>query len=829
MIDYLKNHWQAIVVAVVLFFVLSSAYLLPTYQGKVIAQHDIKVWQAASKEAKDFKEETGENTFWTNSMFGGMPTYLINNLSDGNGLSFFSKLLTINNFRPVSFIFLYLLGFFIALLAFRVNPWLSIVGAIAFAFSSYFLIIIQAGHITKAIAIGYMAPIIAGVYMAYNKKELWGSILMGLFLSLQILANHLQITYYTFLIVLVFIIIQIVEAIKNQSFRAFFKSSSYLLVAALMAIGSNFLSLSAVYDYGKDSIRGPSELSSEAHNRTSGLDKDYATDWSYGVFESFNLMIPNLMGGASQSDLGTKSETYEALKDLGQPNAKQIVKQMPTYWGDQPFTSGPTYIGALIVFLFILGSIVVKGSLKWWLLTATILSLMLAWGKNMMWFTDLFLEYFPGYNKFRAVSMTLVMAELTIPLLGILGLQRIISGDYDTSKIKKQVLVAGASALGLVVLLILYLKSSDTAFISPSDTQMFGQNDMLLEAIKNDRASLFQSDALRSIFFIALGFASVWLFIQKKIKTTLLIVIIGLGITVDLWTVDKRYLNDDHFERPAKEGQLYQATVADESILKDQDPDYRVLNLTVSTFNDASTSYFHKSIGGYHGAKMRRYQELITYHIAPEIQQFSQILQSQPTNVQVMQALNRLDVLNMLNAKYIIYSPQAPAIPNQFALGHAWFVEEYKTVANADEEIQALDQFDPKTTAIVDQRYQDQLFKFEKDSTANIELLSYAPNALSYRTSTKLDQLAVFSEIYYDKGWMAYIDGEHVSHFRANYVLRAMKIPAGEHTIEFKFEPPLYSRGVVIGMISSILLLLLLIGGFVYDAMKKKKEAQTEQ
>jgi len=824
MLNFVKLNWKPIVFAISLFFSISAIYFTPTFQSKVLQQHDILVWKSSAKEASDFKKETGESTLWTNSMFGGMPTYLINNLYDGNKLYSLHKLLNFNNqLRPVSFLFIYLLGFFIARLAFGVNPWLSIVGAFAFAFSSYFFIIIQAGHITKAIAIGYMAPIIAGVYLAFNKKELWGTILMAFFLSFQLLVNHLQITYYTFLIILVFGVFQIVNSIKEKQIRAFLKSMSYLLVGAILAIGTNFLSLSTVYDYGKDSIRGPSELTNEMHNKTSGLDKDYATDWSYGIFESLNVMIPNLMGGASQSDLGTKSETYKALKTMGQPNAKQIVKQMPTYWGTQPFTSGPTYIGALVIFLFVLGLFVVKGQLKWWLLTATILSFMLAWGKNMMWFTDLFLDYFPGYNKFRAVSMTLVMAELTIPLLGVLGLQKIISGDYDTSKIKKQLLYALAITGGGIIFIIMALSVSSTAFVGANDAGIFGQNQILLDAIIADRASLFRADALRSLFFIVIGALALWLFITKKIKQPILLLVLALAIIVDLWTVDKRYLNNDSFVRESQTKNQFQPTVADKSILEDKSESYRVLNMAVSTFNDATTSYYHKSIGGYHGAKMRRYQELITHYLAPEIQLFGAALQNSATQASVQQALSKMQVINMLNGKYIIYNPQSPAIPNPFANGNAWFVNNYKVVANADEEIAALSGIDTKQTAIIDQRFKDKIKDFSKDETAQISLVSYAPNYLVYESNTKSNQMAVFSEIYYNKGWLAYVDGKEVPYFRANYVLRAMNVPAGKHKIEFKFEPAIYSTGIVVGLVSSILLLLLFASGFVYDKMKGKK------
>ncbi len=827
MSPFFKTFGLPVLAAIVLYLAVSIAYFSPVMQGQVLQQHDTMVWKASAKESADYLEKHGEKTFWTNSMFSGMPTYLINNSSDGNFLIPIHRNLQLQDaLRPVPFLFMYLLGFFLALLAFGVRPWLSLVGAFAFAFSSYFFIIIQAGHITKAIAIGYMAPIIAGVYLAYHKKPLWGAILTAVFLALQIIANHLQITYYTFLIILVYMFFEMYHTIIQKTWKNFFLASAFLLVGALLAIGSNASGLMLVYEYGNESIRGKSELSSDAENRTTGLDKDYATDWSYGKFESLNLLIPNLMGGASQSDLGEKSNMYEELKQMGQPNPKKIVKQMPTYWGTQPFTSGPTYIGALVIFLFVLGLFVVDGRLKWWLLSATILSLFLAWGKNMMWFTDLFLNYFPGYNKFRAVSMTLVMAELTVPLLAVLAVDKLITGQIDTAKLKKQIMYALGLTGGVVVLLLIGMSSNGSAFVNDSDAQIFGQNQNLIEAIQADRADLFQADALRSLFFILVGAALVWLFTLQKINKTVLISLMGIALLIDLWPVSKRYLNDENFVNKSANTTYFTPTLADESIMSDPSPDYRVLNIAVNTFNDATTSYYHKSIGGYHGAKMRRYQELIDHYLSKEISSFVGVLQNKPAQQDVEQALRSMKVHNMLNTKYIIYNPQAPALPNAFTNGNAWFVNELKVVNNADEEIAQLGQIDPKTTAIVDIRFNEKPIQTAVDSNATIELTAYEPNLLKYKSSSSHEQYAIFSEIYYDKGWMAYIDGKEAPHFRADYILRGMKIPAGVHEIEFKFDPPTYHTGKLIAQSSSSLLLVLLLLGMVYEWMQsRKKEA----
>jgi len=820
--------------AIILFLILSLAYFPDAMQGKKLNQHDKKTWKGGAQEIIQHQKETGEWSLWTNSLFGGMPTYLVSNHAPNNWTKYIYKILDLGHkYRPISFIFMALLGFFIALLLFEVKPWLALIGALTFAFSTYFLIIIEAGHITKVIAMAFMPPIIAGIYHAYNKKIFVGSIVMMIFLALQLLVNHLQITYYTLLIIVVYAIFEAVKAFREKKHIAFIKTSAILVIAALIAVSTNFSQIITTYDYGKDSIRGESELTNDKTNKTSGLDKDYATAWSYGKVETFNLLIPNLVGGGSYSELSKDSEMYKEFKKLGVGNLGKTMKNIPTYWGPQPFTSGPVYLGAIVMFLFILGLFLVKGHLKWWLLTSTILSITLAWGNNFMFLTDLFLDYFPLYNKFRTVSMILVIAEFTIPLLGILALKEIIEKSVSKKEIYTALKWAGGIVVGTILLLL--INPSILSFSGENDiarfSQMFGlqqdaQSQQILSgltaALEQDRASLFRADAFRSLGFILVSALLLWLFIEEKLKEIGFISILGILILVDLWSVDKRFLNSDDFVSARFEKEPFTKSKSDKFILKDTDPNFRVLNLAVSTFNDASTSYFHKSIGGYSGAKMRRYQDLIDHGISREINMLIYAVNNATSEMDVKSALMKLSIINMLNTKYFIVNPSSMPMLNNFNLGNAWFVNEIKEVKNADAEIKAVTGFNPERTAIIDKRFKEQFFNFKKDENATIVLTSYAPSKLSYKAKADTEQLAVFSEIYYEKGWNAYIDGKLVPHMRANYVLRAMKIPAGEHNVEFKFEPSIWKVGNTISLIGSILFYLIILGS-VFILVKKLK------
>jgi hypothetical protein len=782
--------------AIIIFLIVTLAYLSPIMEGKSLRQSDTMSWTGAAKEILDFRTaNNGEEPLWTNSMFGGMPAYMISLLTPSNNIiAFFGNAMILFSLpSPANMIFLYFIGFFILLLVLRVNPWLSIIGALAFGFSTYFFIILEAGHNTKALAIGYMAPVFAGIILAMRGKYLWGAVLTALFLALEIKMNHIQMTYYLMILVLIYMLFELYQKIKDKQILGFIKASTALLFSVIIAVSINVTNLWTSYEYSKETIRGKSELTSNSDVKTKGLDMDYATQWSYGVDETFTLLIPDFKGGSSSGKLGESSEAYSVLKQNVVPNIKQITSQMPLYWGSQPFTSGPVYAGAIFVFLFILGLFIVKGPMKWTLLTATILSIALSWGKNFMPLTQFFFDYFPMYSKFRAVASILVIAELTIPLLGILALNNIFSKKVDKSEVLKWGKISLYITGGLCLIFALG-GSSFFTFRSAADAQL-PYPEWLMDAIVADRKSNFSMDAWRSLGFILATAALIWAFVENKLKSGYAITALMLLVLIDMIPVNKRYFDNSNFTSKRNVEVPFQATAEDLMILEDKDPNYRVYNITINPFNDASTSYFHKSIGGYHGAKLRRYQDLIEYHISK----------------------NNMKVLNMLNTKYFIVpdANKAPQVQrNIAALGNAWFVENYKLVENPDSEITALSNFEPATTAIVDKKFTDYLknYKIGKDSLSSIKLTNYKANHLTYQANTKKDELTVFSEIYYDKGWKAFLDGKEIPYIRVNYVLRALIVPQGEHKIEFRFEPESYYTGEKIGYASSIILLLMLLG-----------------
>ncbi|MGQ9847962.1 MAG: YfhO family protein, partial [Bacteroidales bacterium] len=778
---------------IIAFLIIAFAYFSPVLQGKKLQQSDVINYYGMSKEATDYYEKTGEIALWTNSMFGGMPTYLIINVAQKNIWKYLHQVFSLNGFKPVGMLFLYLLGFYLALLLLGFKPLLSFAGALAYAFSSYFLIILEPGHITKALAIGYLPVIIAAIYVAYKSKPLIGSVIFGIFLTMQLMVNHLQITYYTFLIVLVFMLFEIISVIRSKTYKTFIKASLMLGIAALLAVGSNITNLWLTYEYGKYSTRGPSELTGDKHNKTTGLDKDYATAWSYGIDETLTLLIPNAKGGASYTKMDESSNTYQYFKNqYGTAQADQICKQIPTYWGTQPFTSGPVYVGAVVFFLFLLGMFYLKSWIKWWMLVATIFSIMLAWGKNFMLLSDFFFDHFPGYDKFRTVSMILVIAEFTIPFLALNTLYELLYKPIDKNRLLKS-LKWSVGILGGICLILVLMPGMFFDFNAPLDTDL-AKAGYPVSNIISDRESMFRSDSFRSLIFILLSALVIYLLYKDKIKQKWVIVAFALLFIIDLWPVNKRYVHDEMFVEASKAKEPFRPSNADLQILQDPDPYYRVLNLATNTFNDASTSYFHKSIGGYHGAKMKRYQELIENQIAK----------------------NNFNVLNMLNTKYIIIRDQNQEPVAQYnpkALGNAWFVKAYKIVANADSEMAALKNFKPDSLAIVDKRFENEIknFNFNVDTTATIKLVFYSPNKLSYEYNAQSPQFTVFSDIYYDKGWNLYIDGKKSPYFRANYILRAAILPSGKHQIEFVFEPSSYYITENISLASSLLLLFLAV------------------
>lgn len=800
------------IVAVVVVFVVIFAYFNPLLGGKVLKQHDVQQWRATYHEIAEFEKSSGERTFWTNSIFGGMPTYLIGASYKNNFTNtinyYFSKVMP----NPVDTLFLLFICFYIMLLTFEVSPWLAIAGSLAFMFSSFNFINIDAGHVGKGNAIAFIPLVIAGINYTLRKNKLIGALITGIAVSFELAAGHPQITYYLAILVMVWMVVEVILAAKEKKIAHLLVCGAYLAIAAALGVGTNITGLITTEEYGKYSIRGKSELTknvqgeSNAANSSSGLDKDYALQWSNGVAEPLTLLIPNFYGGSSMGELSTSSETYNLLKQNGVPNPKQVVQSLPLYWGTQPFTAGPIYYGAIICFLFVLGLFILKDKTKWWILAVSVLAIFLSMGRNFMTLTDVFFYYFPLYNKFRSVTFILSVTQALFPLLAILAVRDLLKNELKQDELKKKLLYS-FYIVGGICLLFTVVPGMFFDFTGEGDKQL---PDWLKPAMIADRENLMRMDAFRSLALIGIAFGLIWFFITKKLKSEYLIGALTVLILFDLWQVDKRYLNDKDFEVKKKnEADSFAKTQADEAILQDKDPDYRVYNTTQRLDQDALTSYWHKSIGGYHGAKMRRYQELIEFQMSKGNQQ----------------------VFNMLNVKYFIVGDSTGQVypqQNPMANGHAWFVKNYVLVDNSDVEMDSLTNFNSKETAVIDKRYNDQFkdFKVADDSTATITLTSYAPNKLVYKTEAALPQMAVFSEIYYDKGWNAYVDGKLTPHFRCNYVLRGMIVPSGKHNIEFKFEPTVVKTGETIALYSSILLYggILSIGGFVF--IKRRKEGE---
>ncbi len=798
---------------VLVFMLLTIVYFNPLLSGKAINQGDVERFKGMSKEIVDYRETYHKEPLWTNGMFSGMPAYQISVLYPSNWVRPLIKLTAMGIPHPACIIFLCMLGFYFLLLTFKVDRLLAAAGAVGFALSSYFVILIEAGHNPKGYAIAYMAPVVMGIMMAYRGRMWLGSAIAGIALSLELASNHLQITYYLAMLSGVIVTGELVNSLVTKQMGNFIKSSGMLLVGALLAVLPNITNLLVTEEYGKFTIRGASELSDEKQNKTSGLDRDYATQWSYGIAETFTLMIPNFKGGESQA-IG---DNQKALADVN-PEMRQYVGQSTDqYWGDQPFTSGPVYIGALICFLFVLGMLILKDNLKWYLLTATILAIMLSWGKNLMGLTNFFMDYLPGYNKFRAVSMTLVIAEFTMPLIAILGVREVVLNPNILKEKRNSFYIALAATAGLCLLFYImpttfqdFYKDGEYESVSAQIKKSGAaaeQIQQFMSGMETARISIFKADALRSFLFIVLGAGLLFVYSLKSFNKNYLYAGLGLLILIDLWAVDKRYLNDKNYVSKSSMETPYLPSPADEQILKDPDPHYRVMNVSLSPFQDATTSYFHKSIGGYHGAKLRRYQDLYERQISK----------------------NNMQVLSMLNAKYFIMQNQQSgellAQRNPSAMGNAWFVKELKWVANPDSELNALTNFNPSLTAVVDKKWEKDLQSgaFQFDSAATIKLKSYKADELVYEAQAATAQMTVFSEIYYPKGWNAYVDGKLTPHLGVNYVLRGMVLPAGKHEVVFKFEPEAYYKGEKIAMAGSILLFLFVIAG-VFMQIRNNKE-----
>ena len=821
----------SIVAAIIAFAVITLVYFSPVLQGKRIKQHDIEMHLGMSKEIADYHETTGEQTLWTNAPFGGMPVWNISVQPKGNLTNPIYRGLNLGFPHPIGSVFICMLGFFVLLLVLDCGFWISFIGAIAYGFTSYLFIVIGAGHNAKAMAMAYMAPVIAGVLLSYKGKYLWGWLLTAFALAFEVRTGHLQITYYLALIVVILVIAELISDIKNKKLGHFFKASIGLAVAAIIGVLTCSTSLYGSYEFGKETTRGKPVLTRNEDNQTKGLDRDYITQWSYGKGETWSLLIPNAKGGAS-AYIGKQNPALEKADRRFKDN----IAQSNAYWGDQPGTSGPVYVGAIVVFLFVLGALTVKGKMKWALLAATLLSILLSWGKNFMGFTNFFLDYIPGYDKFRAVSMTLVIAEVTMPLLGFLGLAEIAKDSEGFKKNQKKFFIALGITAG-VCLLFLAAPKLFFSFLSQEEAKQFASlsagKDGAVYAqfatqLENVRIAIFRKDALRSLLFILLAAVPLFLYGKGKLKGQIAFPILAVLVLVDMFPVDKRYLNNDKFVSKQKYLQPFTASTADQAILADESLDFRVADITKDMFNDASTCYFHKSLGGYSGAKLRRYQDVITQYLGGELNQ----LRSAKSTRDLTEALMRQKVLNMLNTKYIIYNPDAQPFPNSFAYGNAWIANDIQWVDTPNEEIDAIATTDLQRTAILNKEFEQQVGDYQVTDSImpTIELTEYQPNKLTYSFSgvstgsTTANYLVVFSEIWTEKGWKMTIDGQEQPLLRANYLLRAAMIPAGEHEIVMEYAPKAYKMGNTVSFASSLVMILGLIGALVYTFRPKKEE-----
>ena len=655
-------------VAFILFIVIAYAYFPALFEGKIVMQSDISSWRGAANEIIQFREQTGEEPLWTNSMFSGMPTTMISTEYKGNYLKNLYDSIFVGP-RPASYLILGLVSFYLLLLAFGVNPWLSVVGALAFGFCSYNFQILQVGHNAKMVAIAIMPMVLASVVYAFRKNRLLGAVFFGITLAFEIMANHPQITYYLAFIILFYGIAQLYKAVKEKTLPAFFKTATLLVVAVILAGATNVNHLWPTWEYGKYTMRGGSELTLNQTNQSKGgLNKEYATAWSYGIDETLNLLIPNFKGGASAGALSKESETYKFLKSQGASNSDQIVKQLPLYWGNQAFTAGPMYMGAIAIFLFVLGLVLIKGPMKWWIVGVSLLALFLGWGRNFMFLSSFFYDYIPLYNKFRVPSMMLVVLQLTIPLLGIYTLNKILNGEFEKKTLIKGLKISIGITGGICALFAI-LPGLAGSFISPADSQY---PDWIRQYLPQDRESLLRSDAFRSLVFILLAGVAIWAWVIQKIKSTHVAIAMGLLILTDMWTVDKRYLNNDHFVQKREFNNQYQPRPVDKAILADKDPNYRVLDLAVNTFNDSHTSYHHKTIGGYSAAKLQRYQDIIEYFIYPEMQSIGQTLESTPTLSALEESLSKQKVLNIKLMPLLSIINMPTGMPGSSRIMNSW-------------------------------------------------------------------------------------------------------------------------------------------------------------
>ena len=846
------------------FVVIAYAYAPQVLQGKVVNQSDISSWKGMSHEILEWNEEHPDDpALWTGSMFGGMPATQISVDYRGDATDPFYNLLFWGQ-RPPSYLIISLLGGFLLFLAFGVNPWLSAVGAIAVTFCSYNMQIVQVGHNTKMVAIAFMPWVLAALVYAYRRKALLGAVFFALALSFQIKANHPQITYYLAFIVFGYAIAELCGAVAAQRRRKaavrnavpvsdsiltsgttveppfretpvgrWLTASVLVLVGGLLGIATNANKLLPTYEYAGYTMRGGSELTHDEHNQTGdGLKLDYATAWSYGIEETPNLLIPNFNGGSSSGELSRDSETFKVLQSYG-VNAESMRKGMPLYWGPQPFTAGPMYLGAVSLFLFVFGLCVIRGRYKWWIAGVSLLALLLGWGSHFMWFSEIFFKYAPLYNKFRTVSMILVILQVTVPLMGILGVNAALFAKepLPDRKVRNGLLTALGVTGGISLLFALFPGLAGD-FSSASDAAVFGGNEQLIRALQDDRRSLLRSDAFRSLIFIVLAAGVFFASWKGKLKTMPAVALLGILLLVDLWGVDKRYLNKEHFVTERNFDSQFNPRPVDNAIHQDTDLSYSVLDLSVNTFNDAIVSYHHKTIGGYSPAKLQRYQDLIDFHIAPEMRTMIDDVNSAMSTARTVgdleNALGYYPVLSMLNTKYVVIDPGSLPLTYDRRLGNGWLVSRVRTAPTADAEMAALGEIDPAVEAVIfaPEAPEGTVTEYAGADSGRVELVYYSPNRLRYDVSAPAKGLAVFSEIWYPAGWKAFVDGNEVPVLRADYALRALMIEEGDHEVEFVFDPASFTVGRNISLASSIAILVLLAGAVLYSVLFADKRKQ---
>ena len=823
------------VLAIIVFAVISFVYFMPAdIDGRILYQHDSSAGVGAGRETSLFQQQTGEHTRWTNAIFSGMPTYQLSPSYSSD--SVLSKAMTVYHLglpENVWYVFAYLLGFYILLRAFDFRRSLAALGAIIWAFSSYFFIIIAAGHIWKVMALAYLPPMIAGIVLAYRGKYLWGLIMTAIFAAFEIKANHIQMTYYYLFVIFLMVIAFLIQAIREKQLARFFKATGICLVGAAIGVSLNLSMLYHTWQYGQESMRGKSDLvkKGDANQTNNGLNRDYITQWSYGIDETWTLLVPNTKGGASVPLYNSK-----IAQEKADPNFIPVYQQLGQYWGNQPGTSGPVYVGAFVLLLFILGLFIVKGPMKWALLIATILSILLSWGRNLMGFTDFFIDYVPLYSKFRTVASILVIAEFTIPLLAMMALKKIVEEPDLLGRKRRWLIVSFLLTGGIALLFALMPGMFFSDFISSQEMQALKTipaeyQGALMANLRSIREAIFTADAWRSFWIIVVGLLLLLLYQAKKLRAEYMIGAVAVLCLVDMWQVNKRYLNDDMFvEKSVRETPL-PMTATDKQILHDTSLDYRVLNLASNTFNENETSYYHKSICGYHAAKLHRYQDMIDAYIAPEMRNLMSAISSAQGDMTKVNGDSISPVLNMLNAKYFILplqGNQTVPVQNPYVYGNAWFVDKITYVDNANEEIEKVGKIDLRHEAVADAKFKTQLGEAaEQDTASLVKLEAYAPNHLTYHVASGKGGVLVFSEIYYPE-WTATVDGQPVELGRVNYILRALNVRPGNHKVELDFHPVSVRRTETVAYVSYGFLLLVILFG-LYMTWKRRDADRPEE